>query len=103
MRVAGPHVDLGYRIAAAILIFGGGGAWLDRRFGTEPWISIGGMLLSFVAILGIIMRFTIEADQEKQREEERKARRAENRGAGQDAGRDAGRGREGSSPGRKSD
>ncbi|PEN13560.1 hypothetical protein CRI94_09625 [Longibacter salinarum] len=67
LRVAGPHIDLGYRIAAAILIFGGGGAWLDRYLETVPWLSIAGTVLSFVAILGIIMRFNIEEEQKKVR------------------------------------
>jgi F0F1-type ATP synthase assembly protein I len=66
MRLAGPHIDLGYRIAGAVLIFGGGGVWLDRSLDTEPWISIAGTVLSFVAILGIIMRFSIEQEQQKQ-------------------------------------
>ncbi|HHP7239737.1 AtpZ/AtpI family protein [Longibacter sp.] len=66
MRLAGPHIDLGYRIAGAVLIFGGGGVWLDRSLDTEPWLSIAGTVLSFIAILGIIMRFSIEQEQKKE-------------------------------------
>jgi len=69
IRLAGPHIDLGYRIAGAVLIFGGGGVWLDRSLDTEPWISIAGTVLSFVAILGIIMRFSIEQEKKQKNRE----------------------------------
>jgi len=72
MTDAGPHIDIGYRIMGAILIFGGGGVWLDRSLETTPWLSIAGTILSFVAILGIIMRFVIEEQQKKDRREKKK-------------------------------
>lgn len=79
---AGPHIDLGYRILASILIFGGGGVWLDRTLDTTPWLSVAGAILSFVGIIGIIMRFEIEERQKKERREEGD-RRKQRRAAGQ--------------------
>lgn len=72
MTDAGPHIDLGYRIMGAILVFGGGGVWLDRSLETTPWLSISGTILSFVAIIGIIVRFVIEEQQKKDRREKEK-------------------------------
>jgi F0F1-type ATP synthase assembly protein I len=73
MTDAGPHIDLGYRIMGAILIFGGGGVWLDRTLETTPWISVAGAILSFVAIMGIIVRFVIEEEEKKDRREKKQA------------------------------
>jgi F0F1-type ATP synthase assembly protein I len=75
MTDAGPHIDIGYRIMGAILIFGGGGVWLDRTFETTPWLSIAGTLLSFMAIMGIIMRFVIEEEERKKRREKSKQKK----------------------------
>ncbi len=75
MTDAGPHVDLGYRIMGAILVFGGGGVWLDRTLETTPWLSVAGTLLSFVAIMGIIMRFVTEEQEKKDRRDKNKQRK----------------------------
>jgi len=67
MRDAGPHLDLGYRVVTAMLFFGGGGVLVDRWLETEPWLSIVGALLGFVAVIGVILRFDIEERQRKER------------------------------------
>lgn len=80
MTDAGPHVDLGYRIMGAILLFGGGGVWLDRTLETTPWLSIAGVILSFVAIMAIIMRFVIEEENKKKRRKKKKDQQDERSG-----------------------
>lgn len=42
---AGAYLGLGLQFAASILVFVYLGQWLDRRFGTEPWLLLGGLLL----------------------------------------------------------
>lgn len=76
MTDAGPHIDIGYRIMGAILVFGGGGVWLDRTFETTPWLSIAGTILSFVAIMGIIMRFVIEEEEKKKQDEKKRGEKS---------------------------
>lgn len=48
LRAVGPYIDLGFTFVAAI---GGGalaGYWLDRRWGTSPWLLLVGALLGIV-------------------------------------------------------
>jgi len=39
------YAGLGLQFALAILLFTYLGQWLDRRFGTEPWLLLGGVFL----------------------------------------------------------
>lgn len=39
---------LGYTIAIPLVVFALVGRFLDRRFGTDPWLLIAGMILSIV-------------------------------------------------------
>jgi F0F1-type ATP synthase assembly protein I len=38
-------IDFGYTLLAAELLLGGAGYWADKRFNTEPWLVIVGILL----------------------------------------------------------
>lgn len=53
-REAGPFLDIGLHLATtivmALVVFLGGGAWLDRRFELAPALTIVGALLAFVVI-----------------------------------------------------
>ncbi|NNE34545.1 MAG: AtpZ/AtpI family protein [Rhodothermales bacterium] len=53
-REAGPFLDIGLNLAVTIVmglvVFLGGGSWLDGRFDTEPIFTITGALLAFVVI-----------------------------------------------------
>lgn len=47
-RVASsPHamaaIDFGYTLLASVLVFGGGGYWLDKRNGWLPWCTLLGV------------------------------------------------------------
>lgn len=56
MREAGPYIGLGFQLFAAILLFTGGGYWLDTQFGTLPGLTLVGVLVSFGVILFLILR-----------------------------------------------
>lgn len=41
--------ELGFIIALPLVAFGFLGKWLDAKWGTEPWLTIIGILLAIVA------------------------------------------------------
>ena len=46
--------QLGFAIACPMVAFIGGGAWLDNRLGTVPWLIFAGILLGILAAAGTI-------------------------------------------------
>ena len=42
------YAQVGTMIVAPMILLGGLGYWLDRRFGTKPWIFLGGLLLGML-------------------------------------------------------
>jgi F0F1-type ATP synthase assembly protein I len=46
--------QFGYTIVVPLLIFGLGGRWLDRHYGTGPWLFLAGVLLS-IAISSVAL------------------------------------------------
>lgn len=40
--------ELGFIIALPLVALGFAGKWLDNKFGTEPWITLAGILLAIV-------------------------------------------------------
>ena len=68
---AGSYLGVGLQFALSIVLFVYLGQWLDRRFGTEPWLLLLGLLLgaggSFYSIYRKLMA-------DLRREEERKRR-----------------------------
>lgn len=62
MREAGPYIGLGFQLFAAILLFTGGGYWLDTQFGTLPGLTLVGAAASFGMILYLVLRMANEAD-----------------------------------------
>ena len=62
MRDAGPYLGLAWQILSAMLVFGGGGLWLDAHFGWTPWGLLGGMGLSFVGIAALLYRVVTQAN-----------------------------------------
>jgi len=55
-RTEGPSplrfVGIGFELAAPVIIGAFGGRWLDRRFGTEPWLLL--VLTVLGAVAGMI-------------------------------------------------
>ena len=48
-RSALSYVGLGVELVLPVLLGVFGGAWLDRRFGTTPWLVVTGSLLGIAA------------------------------------------------------
>ena len=42
VRASGRHMGLGLAFALSILLFMGGGAWLDSKLGTKPFLMLVG-------------------------------------------------------------
>jgi len=70
---AAKYLGLGFQFAASILVFLFLGRWLDRRFGTEPWLLLTGVFAGAAAAFYSIYR-QLMADL-KREEAERAARR----------------------------
>ncbi len=62
MRESSPYLGLAWQILGAMVVFGGGGLWLDRHFGWTPWALLAGMGLSFVAIGATLYRIVVESN-----------------------------------------
>ncbi|MDF1564536.1 MAG: AtpZ/AtpI family protein [Deltaproteobacteria bacterium] len=48
-RSVGPFLHLGWTMAGALTIFTLGGYWLDKKWGTTPWLTITGALLGITS------------------------------------------------------
>jgi ATP synthase protein I len=57
-RIAGTTGAVGIEIAVAIIIGYLGGRFLDRKLGTEPWISYAGLLAGIGAAIKALVRVT---------------------------------------------
>ncbi len=42
------YAQVGTMIIVPMLMLGGLGYWLDRRFGSDPWLLFGGLILGMV-------------------------------------------------------
>jgi hypothetical protein len=51
MRGVGLVWELGWIIAVPVLILGFGGAYLDKKWGTAPWLLLAGFAISFILSL----------------------------------------------------
>ncbi|MBK6488107.1 MAG: AtpZ/AtpI family protein [Gemmatimonadetes bacterium] len=73
-RAAGKYAGIGLQFAASVLLFLFAGQWLDRRFHTEPWGVLVGVLVGAAAAFYSMYR-RLMADLE--RDEQAKRRRRE--------------------------
>lgn len=80
LREAAPYMHLGFQLFAAILLFCGGGFWLDRTLGTLPWLTLGGAVLALVAILALVLN--VDAESRKRESRKRAARSPDTDGRG---------------------
>lgn len=67
LRDVAPYLDLGWRIAMAVVLTVGGGVWLDQWLGTLPAFTLGGILLGLASAAVQITRLNRPASN---REEE---------------------------------
>ncbi len=47
--------DFGVIVAVPLVAFALLGSWLDRRYGTEPWIFLGGVVVSIVITSALVV------------------------------------------------
>lgn len=47
--------SVGFEFMLAVLLPGAAGWWLDRRFGTMPWLMLAGGIFGFVAGLYMLL------------------------------------------------
>ena len=59
-RIAGNTGAVGIEIAVAVFIGYYGGRFLDRKLGTDPWISYAGLLAGIGAAIKALVRVTRE-------------------------------------------
>ena len=71
---AGRYLGLGLQFAASILLFLFLGRWLDRRFGTEPWLLLSGVFLGAGAAFYSIYR-RLMADLRREEDQRAASRR----------------------------
>ena len=55
-RIAGNTGAVGIEIAVAVILGYYGGRFLDRKLGTEPWISYAGLLAGIGAAIKALVR-----------------------------------------------
>ena len=69
-----PFLTMGFQLAAAVVIFLLLGHWIDKKFGTEPFGKLVGVIIGSTG--GLIKFFkttaSITADEEKQRAKDKR-------------------------------
>ncbi len=71
-RDAAPYLALGLQLAATVVLMFLLGSWVDREFGTEPWIMLAGLLVGIAAGLYNFFRTIVILGNRKGRGESRK-------------------------------
>jgi F0F1-type ATP synthase assembly protein I len=66
VRYSGVGLELAGAIGGLALV----GSWLDRRFGTQPWGILGGVVLGMVGGLYNLVRESLAAVQEAKTEDQ---------------------------------
>ncbi|MBI4262021.1 AtpZ/AtpI family protein [Candidatus Uhrbacteria bacterium] len=63
IRIMGEFAGL---IAVPVILFVLGGRWLDQRWGTGPWMMVGGFVLAFLVSAVMVWRRAKEIGREYQ-------------------------------------
>jgi len=60
VRQAGPAASASYTLIGAIILCGGLGYWLDKKFDSTPWFLLGGLLLGIIVGFYDIIKVTFK-------------------------------------------
>lgn len=60
--------SIGIEFGVAIALGAWGGSWLDRRFDTEPWLLLVGVLFGSIAAFRDLIRFARRYERDAERE-----------------------------------
>lgn len=74
LGAAGPFVHLGLQLGITIALFTLLGHWLDGRYGTGPWVTVGGAAFGMTAGLYNFIRAAIRQEQQEQRSDDERGR-----------------------------
>jgi len=61
-------LNLGWLIMLNMLVFTGGGLWLDRRLRTAPWLLLAGVILGFFGSGYTLLRAVKKLEEEETKE-----------------------------------
>ena len=50
------YTGLGIQIAVTMSVCVFGGSWLDKRFGTDPWLTLVGAVLGFASVIYLLLK-----------------------------------------------
>jgi len=64
------YSGVGLELAGAIAVLAYVGSWVDRRFGTQPWGILGGVVLGLVGGLYNLVRESLDALREAKTEDQ---------------------------------
>ncbi|NPV48067.1 MAG: AtpZ/AtpI family protein [Armatimonadetes bacterium] len=67
LRAAAIVSGIGFTMAVSVALGALGGAWLDRRWGTEPWLTVIGFLLGTIGGFLEMLRLVALAGKGKDR------------------------------------
>lgn len=79
LRDAGA-ISIGIELVVSVIIGLSAGAWLDRRFGTSPWLTLVGIMVGSAAGFRSLLQYTKRAaarEEREDREQESKKAREE--------------------------
>lgn len=71
---AAKYLTFGLELAVTMAVCVGGGYWIDQRFGTLPWGTLGGAVLGIATLALQFYRLVKTLEHEQAREAERRAR-----------------------------
>ena len=69
MRQAAPYMGVAWNLTAAVIVGVFGGRWLDGRWGTAPWLTLGGVLLGAAVGLYQVGRLALRTSEKPGRDE----------------------------------
>ena len=67
MTQLAPYMGMGFQLAAAMVLFGAIGWWLDGKFGTAPWLLAAGCVLGAAGGMTSLIRTSLKKPDDVQK------------------------------------